>query len=496
MQQTHVITGAYGYSGRYIARKLLQRGVKLRTVTNSIRESIEFEGKIETHPQCFDDPQRLHVVLEGASVLYNTYWVRFNYRNSFTHSLAVENTLKLFEAAKKAGVTRIVHTSITNPDANSHLEYFAGKAVLEKALKRLCEESGMSYAILRPTVLFGKEDILINNIAWLLRTFPVFGVFGDGNYRLQPIYVEDFAELAVQQGLDPEKRNTNVIINAIGPETFTYRELVDAIATAVLGKTRPCVAIPDWFGFAFGKLLGTILGDLVITREEIEGLKSNLLYVEDQPAGSTKLTEWMRENAKTLGKRYASELARRRLQETGFRLQEKAKPNDAGKEASAKPIKTLTREDIVGQRIRKIWQTPWKDSRSTQEELWSCSDPILELENGFAFALHCLCLDAFEELPIEAFDLAVTEKIPVESDWIQKSHGRKIIEVLASKHDPTIVILLDDWSCITTDATPFNVYGPTVYDYTERYTLEDVTNRDVVTYWGHHEAPWPESPSE
>ncbi len=156
-------------------------------------------------------------------MLYNTYWIRFNTREpGFQHAAAVANTLKLFEAAKQAGVPRVVHTSITNPAEDSPLEYFKGKAVLERALK----ESGLSHAILRPNVLFGHEDILINNIAWTLRRLPVFGVFGDGQYRLQPMHVDDFAALAVEQGQDRADR----VIDAIGPETFTYRRLVEEIS--------------------------------------------------------------------------------------------------------------------------------------------------------------------------------------------------------------------------------------------------------------------------
>jgi NADH dehydrogenase len=157
-------------------------------------------------------------------------------------------------------------------------------------------------------VLFGDEDILINNIAWLLRTFPVFGVFGDGKYRLQPIFVDDFAALAVEQGKSRENR----IINAIGPETFTYRELVTTISEIILGKKRTIISIPDSVGLAVGKLVGWLTGDVVITREEIQGLKSELLYVEDQPAGMTSLTEWLREHRDIVGKRYAGELARRK----------------------------------------------------------------------------------------------------------------------------------------------------------------------------------------
>ncbi len=301
-QELHVVTGAFGYSGKYIAERLLDAGRRVRTLTNSIDRHNPFGGRVEAHPFNFQDESRLVESLRGAEVLYNTYWVRFNHKR-FKHASAVDNTLALFRAAKKAGVRRVVHVSITNPSEDSPLEYFHGKAVLERALV----ESGLSHAVLRPTVLFGKEDILINNIAWALRKFPVFMIFGNGRYRLQPIYVDDLAALAVEQG----RQRDNCIIDAIGPETFTYRELVETVGT-IIGKRRWLVGVPPLMGYLAAATLGRLMGDVMITRDEIKGLMADLLYVDSPPAGETKLTEWARRHADHLGRRYASELARRR----------------------------------------------------------------------------------------------------------------------------------------------------------------------------------------
>ncbi len=293
----HAVTGAFGYSGKFIARRLLDAGEQVITLTNSARQPDSPD--IQAYPLKFDDS--LIEALEGVDVLYNTYWVRFNHAN-FTHQQAVSNSRALFAAAQRAGVKRIVHVSITNPSATSPLEYFSGKAEVEQALT----DTGLSHAILRPAVLFGGSDILINNIAWALRTLPVFGVFGDGNYRLQPIHVDDFAALAVAQGQSHE----NTIVNAIGPETFTYRELVTTLGR-IIGVRRPIINVAPAVGYAVGWLLGRLLDDVTITRDEIDGLMANLLYVDAPPAGSTRLTDWARQHADTLGKRYASELARR-----------------------------------------------------------------------------------------------------------------------------------------------------------------------------------------
>ena len=310
MPELNVVTGAFGYSGKYITTRLLEAGVRVRTLTNSTQRANPFGDRVEVHPFNFDYQSALIDSLRGVSVLYNTYWIRFNTQEpGFQHSVAVENTLKLFEAAKQAGVPRIVHTSITNPSEDSPLEYFKGKAVLERALK----ESGLSYAILRPNVLFGHEDILINNIAWTLRKLPVFGVFGDGQYRLQPMHVDDFADLAVEQGKD----RTNRVIDAIGPETFTYRRLVEEIGN-IIGIKRPIVSVSPSIGYAVGAVLGKLVGDVMITRDEVEGLMADLLVTSSPPAGSTRLSDWARKHADTLGKHYASELARRKNRQAAY----------------------------------------------------------------------------------------------------------------------------------------------------------------------------------
>ena len=301
-QELHVVTGAFGYSGKYIAKRLLAEGQRVRTLTNSMQRPNPFGNQVEAYPYNLDSPDDLVESLRGAEVLYNTYWVRFNY-SFFKYQSAVRNTLILFEAAHKAGVKRIIHIGITNPSKDSPLEYFAGKARLEEALRAF----DFSYAILRPTVLFGKEDILINNIAWTLRHLPVFGLFGDGSYRLQPIYVDDLAALAVAQG----KGKSNTIIDAIGPETFTYRELVQIIGENI-GGNRLILSMLPVLAYAAGWTVGHLIGDVMITWSEVKGLMADLLHTDSPAAGATRLTEWTRLHKDTLGLKYASELARRK----------------------------------------------------------------------------------------------------------------------------------------------------------------------------------------
>lgn len=302
------VTGAFGYSGRYIAKRLLDNGHKVVTLTNSPGRANPFHGQVQALPFNFDSPERLRESLHGIEVLVNTYWVRFNHR-LFTHADAVRNTLTLFDSARKAGVRRIVHISIANPSTGSPLEYFSAKARLEEALT----SSGLSYSILRPTVLFGKEDILINNIAWALRHLPVFGVFGNGQYKVQPVYVDDLAAMATEQAAFGE----NTVINTVGPEVFTFRHMVETIGD-LIGARRPVVSVPPSLAYFAGKVIGILVNDVLVTRDEIAGLMAGLLSVDSPPTGTTRLTEWVRTNSETLGRRYASELARRRERATAY----------------------------------------------------------------------------------------------------------------------------------------------------------------------------------
>lgn len=296
--ELNVVTGAFGYTGKYIARRLLAMGKRVRTLTGHPNRPNPFGERLDVAPFNFDHPSALIESLRGATTLYNTYWVRFSYGEN-TFERAVENTRTLIRAAEEAGVRRIVHVSITNASPESHLPYFRGKGLLEQAIIR----SGLSYAIIRPTVIFGDEDILINNIAWLLRRFPVFAVLGSGDYRLQPVFVEDMAEITVGAG----QKDENMILDAVGPEVYTFDELVRLIAKTIHSRAR-IVHLPPDLALFLSKLVGYIVNDVVLTRDEVEGLMANLLVSEGPPTGHTHLSDWLAENGDSVGARYASEL--------------------------------------------------------------------------------------------------------------------------------------------------------------------------------------------
>jgi uncharacterized protein YbjT (DUF2867 family) len=295
-----VVTGATGYTGRYITRLLLSRGRRVKTLTGHPTRANPFGDQIEAVPFNFDRPDELKRSLEGARTLFNTYWIRFPYRGQ-TFDTAVANTRVMLDAATAAGVRKFVHISVTKATESSPLPYFRGKAMVEAAIR----ESALSYAILRPALIFGVEDILLNNIAWLLRRFPFFAIPGSGDYRVQPIFAADLAEIAVTASRDER----SVELDAAGPEIFTFDELVRLLATAIRSRSR-IVHLDPQIALTFAQIVGWFVGDVTLTRDEVRALMSNLLVTDSPPNAATRFSEWLSINADKIGVAYASELAR------------------------------------------------------------------------------------------------------------------------------------------------------------------------------------------
>jgi NADH dehydrogenase len=293
------VTGAFSFTGASVAQELLRRGHTVRTLTGH-PDKPEWASQVAVHPFSFDDPARLAASLRGATVLVNTYWMRFP-RKGVTFADAVENTRILLAAAKKAGVQRVVHLSVANASPEAPVPYYRAKAAAEQAVR----EAGLSSAIVRPTWIYGEGDVLLNNLAWLLRHLPFFPMVGRGRYRIQPVYVGDVAVLAA----DLAESKKALTVDAAGPDQFEYREFVRVLKRA-LGKHRLVVPTPAPFALVMGKLTGVLLRDVVATKDEMRTLRASLMTSSEPPLGRIRLEDWLTENRETVGRHWASDLGR------------------------------------------------------------------------------------------------------------------------------------------------------------------------------------------
>jgi len=296
-----LITGASGFIGGAIAERLVDRA-EVRGLTSHPAKN-RFGDRVRSFAYDFDEPARMAQAFRGVDVFVNSYYVRFNY-GGLTFETAVERTRALLAQAKAAGVRKIVHVSVSNADTASDLPYYANKGRIEQ----LIAASGIDYTILRPALVVGDGDILVNNIAYFLRRLPVFTIFGDGSYRAQPITVEAFAGLALE-AIDGDHREATLAV--AGPSDWTFLEMVRAIRGAV-GSRASIVSAPAWVALAGLRVAGALLGDVVLTSDEVKGLTREYLYAQDPLRRGIGFGQWLDRPgvAAALGAKYESELAR------------------------------------------------------------------------------------------------------------------------------------------------------------------------------------------
>jgi uncharacterized protein YbjT (DUF2867 family) len=297
---TDAVTGATSYTGRFIAERLVAAGRSVVDLTRTPHIPHPLGEAATSAPLDFDHPDRLAETLDGVDTLYNTFWIRFE-RGPITHAWAIERSRILFAAAQQAAVRRIVHISVINASPDAPTVYFRAKATAEEALIG----SGVSYAVVRPTVTFGPGDILLNNLAWTLRWLPIFGIPGDGLYPIQPVHVHDIAEIAVRAGSLSE----TMVVDAAGPDIFTFREFV-ALVRETIGSRTWVIPMPVGAALLAARVIGLVVRDVVLTRDEVAELQARLMCSAAAPTGTIRLADWLAANADGLGRRWSSELDR------------------------------------------------------------------------------------------------------------------------------------------------------------------------------------------
>ena len=299
--ELNVVTGGLSYIGKFITQRLVSQGKQVLVLTNHLQRDNPFGNQVMVAPYDFDKHDTLVGRLKGASTLYNTYWVRFDH-GLVSFEKAIANTERLIRAAEAAGIEKFVHVSVSNPSRDAPFPYYRGKAVLEK----LIAQSRLSHAIIRPTLVYGGEqEILVNNIAWLLRRFPIFAVPSDKAYRLQPIHVDEVVDLAIHAA----DHLHNQIVDAAGPDIMTFEEMVRLIAKKI-GSWSVLFHASPGLSLLLLKIVDLLVNDVVLTRDEMGALGEERLVSKQPPIGKMRLADWLDHNANQLGRRYASEMVR------------------------------------------------------------------------------------------------------------------------------------------------------------------------------------------
>lgn len=230
-----LITGATGFVGQRVVARLTASGHDVRCLVRPAYKERQLPPGVSVHMVAGDlaDAPALRVALQDVDTVIHLagIWVERGARTF--ESINYRGTLSLIEAAMEVGASRIIFSSYPTADRNSAFAFLRSKGLAEEAIKA----SGLSYTILRPSLVYGAGDYLTMNIAMVLKSIPfIFPVIGDGHTRFQPLWVEDLAA-CIECCLSSPK-TVGHTISLGGPAYLTINDMVDIIAQVIRARRR------------------------------------------------------------------------------------------------------------------------------------------------------------------------------------------------------------------------------------------------------------------
>lgn len=276
------VFGGTGFLGRRIVRHLLDHGFQVRTASRHperVGSASRTDAGSETAKADIRDEAMVAAALFGAYGAVNAVSLYVERGRATFDAVHVEAAARVARLARASGVERLIHVSGIGADPASSAPYIASRGRGELAVQQ-----GFPDAILiRPAVMFGPDDAFLTTVARLLRILPVYPMFGGGETKLQPVYVEDVAEgiARVLAG----GRGSAASYEFVGARVYTYKELVRTVADRI--KVRPrLVPLP----FALWRILASgaeFLPGARLTRNQVALMRRDNIASADCPGLSS-----------------------------------------------------------------------------------------------------------------------------------------------------------------------------------------------------------------
>lgn len=293
---TAVVIGGSGFLGRHIVKRLANLGYAVRVAVRDVESGLFLKpagnpGQIILQACNIRNQDSVNRVVEGADVVYSLVGLLSPWGKQQFSSVHVDGARYVAEACAKFGVSNLVHLSALGADASAEAQYARTKAEGEKAVFAAYPKA----TILRPSVVFGPEDGFFNKFASMSRFAPFLPVvgapllpkvsfdgdlhvdlFGDGGAKLQPVYVGDVAQAAVNALDNPDAQGK--IFELGGPEVMTMKDIMDRVLE-VTDRKRPLLPL----AYPIAKIMGGVLGFLPnppLTRDQVMMLETDNVVSE------------------------------------------------------------------------------------------------------------------------------------------------------------------------------------------------------------------------
>lgn len=290
-QQLVTVFGGTGFLGRRVVKSMLAHGFSVRVASrhpSRVYELFSYDASVEAIEADIRDKISTASAIADARAVVNAVSFYVEKGPDTFYSLHVEAAASLARLAREAGVDQLVHISGIGSDRGSPSPYIRSRGEGEEAVRSVFPDA----ILVRPAVMFGSDDAFLNPLSDLLCRFPVFGLFGRGRTKLQPVYVGNVAE-AITRAI--EVPAPAMCYELGGPQVYTYRAIVEMISCQ-LGKKHLLLPVPFtlWHSLAYG---AEMMPSPPITRNQIELMQYDNIAQHEAPGfarlqiAPTSLTE-------------------------------------------------------------------------------------------------------------------------------------------------------------------------------------------------------------
>ncbi|HEY3298984.1 MAG TPA: complex I NDUFA9 subunit family protein, partial [Armatimonadota bacterium] len=274
-----LLTGCTGFVGSHLAEALVKHGLHVRCLVRNSHtiDSLTQEGMTNVSGDVMQYDS-LVAATEGVDTVIHLVGIIREHGEATFERIHVEGTRNIIRAAQENGVRRFIYQSALGARERGVSEYQTTKWQAEQ----LTTESGMEWIVTRPSVLIGRGGEFVDTLVELVTRPPIIPIIGSGNYKLQPLWIEDLTEAFIMMLNDDE--HWGKIYELGGPEQLTFNRMI-VLTCRVLGIRKPIIHLPEWLMRPIVRVLESIHANTPITSDQLA------MLAEDSVTNCNTLTE-------------------------------------------------------------------------------------------------------------------------------------------------------------------------------------------------------------
>lgn len=260
------VTGATGFVGRNLVNRLLKDNHEVTVLAHHKSGENLFDNRVRLFTGSVSNIAEMVPVFQNSLIVFHLVGIITETRKNTFEKTVAQGTRNLVAASREANVKKIIYLSALGTSADAETAYHKTKYQAERAIK----ESGLDWTIFRASVIYGKNDGFLRTMSSVIKFLPFIPIFGDGKYKMQPVFIEDLTDVLTKALVYPLSSRQTIDIG--GPEQLEYVMVMEMIKKA-LRKRRLNFHIPFAVIMPGAAILERVLRPAPLTVDMLKMLK-------------------------------------------------------------------------------------------------------------------------------------------------------------------------------------------------------------------------------